>query len=160
MKTTSITVERNFHIMNDDRFIMEKISVTVEVCDEDYTQDCIDNARKQIEANFKAAYPKVYTHLNFDEVRQLDKEERNFIEVGKIRQQDIEDRLKDFDNGSYQNHIILPTPSEKIKQIPIEEQIQVCKTIRELNSFKIIARMNPKLTELWDKKSKELNEST
>jgi hypothetical protein len=48
MKTTSITVERNFHIMNDDRFIMEKISITAEIQDTDFVQVAINNARDVI----------------------------------------------------------------------------------------------------------------
>jgi len=145
MKTTSITVERNFHIMNDDKFIMEKISVTKELEQFDNVNAAIDQAREDISYNFKLHYPKVETSLNFDVVRQLDKEERNFYEVGKITQADIDKRLEALE--------IIP---EKIKPVPIEDQIQACKTVEELKSFEILAGMNPKLQLTYHNKWKEL----
>jgi hypothetical protein len=75
MKTISVTVERNFHIMNDDRFIMEKISHTVELEESDNTQFAMEFARHEIETNFRGAYPHIEEHLNFHVVRQVNKYE-------------------------------------------------------------------------------------
>lgn len=70
MKTISVTVERNFHCLNDDRFIMEKISATIELENGDTPQAAMNIARSEIESNFKTAYPTVEEHLNFNVVRQ------------------------------------------------------------------------------------------
>jgi len=61
MKVLSITVEKNFHCMNDDRFIMEKISVTSEVEEGESVHSVINIVREEIVTNFKKAYPNLRT---------------------------------------------------------------------------------------------------
>ncbi len=154
MKTTSITVERNFHIMNDDRFIMEKISWTVELDETDDPHDAIDIARSHITDNFKHAYPKVYTHLNFHVVRDYSNDINSLPNCQIPTNPTIEVKV----NGAYGKMLDTNRENqvEKIKQIPLEEQIQSCKTVDELNSFTLIAGMNTKLQEQYHRKLKEL----
>ncbi len=156
MKT--IMIERNFHIMNEDRFIMEKISIAREVNDEVNEQDIINSSRETIVTNFKAAYPHLKTYLNFDEVVQVNK------------------GLADFDKRINQNHVVIPTDHEfysrndslnlpttipeKINKGTIEEQIEACKTVDELASFRIIVNMNKKLMQLYDIKLHSLTYPT
>lgn len=135
MKFKEITIERNFHIINDDRFIMEKIHATIQLDDFDDEQLAMNTARAQIVENFKKAYPNVYVHLNFNE-SQIFKEHDS---VGLPLPKDYVD-----------------APNVKIKKMTLEEQIQSCTTIEALNTFKIIAGMNPKLQDIWDEKYIEL----
>jgi hypothetical protein len=123
--------------MNDDRFIMEKISATIEMDDSEDEQLAMRAARGQIIENFKAAYPNVFTYLNFDVTEQ-----RNIP-------------ITFVDEGGYGTPLTgaLETttiPTEKVNKGTLEEQIQACTTEHELCSFNLIAKMNPKLSELYD----------
>jgi hypothetical protein len=150
MKTASITVERNFHIMNDDRFIMEKISATIELEEGDrgYEHTVINVARKMVEDNFKAAYPKVEEHLNFHVERQYSLKENyplginpNLNNHGEIQPTDIA-----------KNYI-----AQKINKGTIEEQIEACTEIElpnGLKSFEMIANINPHLKACYNNKMK------
>jgi hypothetical protein len=111
--------------MNDDRFIMEKISQTLELDDKDDIWNAIDFARRSIEQNFRIAYPKVEEHLNFYVVIQPTDIAKEYIE-------------------------------QKINKGTIEEQIEACTTVDELNSFTLIAGMNKKYQEQYHRKLKEL----
>ncbi len=138
MKTTSITVERNFHIMNDDRFIMEKISMTAEV-DVDEREDYVaDKLREMIINNFKAAYPKVYTHLNFDETIQVNPEYAHHLgKLPSISNEQFTNIMNHADTANAKTRLYENTtenvtwvthpnniPIEKIQKGTIEEQIE------------------------------------
>jgi hypothetical protein len=105
MKTLQGLIERNFHIMNDDRFIMEKISFPISI-DEDAPEEevhnAINKAREMIVTNFKAAYPHLKTYLNFDEV----------IQGKSLEKYDALPMITNTDE----------LPQFKIPKIPIEEQ--------------------------------------
>ena len=155
----TITVERNFHCMNEDRFIMEKISYPIEIeegADIKTVHEKINEARQVIVDNFKAAYPHLRTYLNFDEVVQVNKEERNFKEFGKITEQDIHNRIKELDDKGYFKNAQLPI--EKINKGTIEEQIQAFNgTVEELKrEWYYIAMMNKKATIAYNEKLAEL----
>ncbi len=166
MVTKSITIERNYRVSNDDPYARTRLVHNIDLEEGETKQDATIRGIKELDEIFCIAYPHVAPHLNFHVVRQIDKEERNLIEVGKIRQQDIEDRLKDFDNRSYQNHTVLPTPPEKIEQKPTEEtnipkigtvertihEIQHCTTFTQLKEFELMASMNKKVKGYYDEK--------
>ncbi len=97
MKTVSITVERNFHILNDDRFIMEKISLTGELEPGEDEQAALDELRQRIAANIRTAYPKIEEHLNFHVVRQV----TNGIHISPEyinQRQDLHDKSMQYAN--------------------------------------------------------------
>lgn len=142
MKFKEITIERNFHILNDDRFIMEKVSATIQLDDYDDEQLAMNTARAQIIDNFKAAYPKVYTHLNFDE--SIDKPHRTTQWLPLPT---------DYVNAAT---IKVEQSSEKINKGTIEDQIQACTTMDSLLEWKLLANANKSVKNAYDNKLKEL----
>ncbi len=178
MKTTSITVERNFHIMNEDRFIMEKISMTAELDGTEIVPDAVDRLRDLIEKNFKAAYPKVYTHLNFDEVRQVRDLDKCLKEVSDRQQQKIfnpterppspltTEKLPSINNEQLKNIIEQSGeplykkydehPTEKIQKGTIEEQIEACTKLSELLEWRLLAESTKSLKPIYEKRYFEL----
>jgi hypothetical protein len=120
MKTISITVERNFHIMNDDRFIMEKISMTKELEGDDDAMACVNDIRLDIEDNFKAAYPHLRTYLNFDEVTQVKytKQSENVTSWEIVNPSETNGKHVVSNPQFYDK----PLPQEKINKGTIEEQ--------------------------------------
>lgn len=121
MKTKEITVERNFHIMNDDRFIMEKISQTIELEENDWEDEAINIARKLIESNFKAAYPNVYVHLNFDE------KEIPITKAWQVDKPYIVGQINVHPDGS-QTKIILDEPTPIDQSFNLIDEINKCKS--------------------------------
>jgi len=141
MKIKEITVERNFHIMNEDRFIMEKISQTIEFDENDigFEHAAMDAARQQIIDNFKHAYPHLKTHLNFDETIQRD--EKLWDE--HVTKPEFETKFNMKLDAPPQKAIIngIPITTEKINKGTIEEQIYtqeeaVNSTIKEISGVR------------------------
>ncbi len=175
MKTTSITVERNFHIMNDDRFIMEKISMTADLQDGDDEEQCMDFLRQYITNNFKAAYPKVEESLNFHVVRQYNEEFRKDL-------QEIEGKTGNRFSNNGGEAMYIPSPStvatpedipidytqvrsmlkevsektEKINKGTIEEQIAASIDLKHLDEWKLLAKSTPKLQKIFNETEKKL----
>lgn len=122
-------IERNFHIMNEDRFIMEKISLPVEMQDGEDIHAAINRTRESIVQNFNAAYPHVYPYLNFHVVKQVNGNDNNIKKV-----------LHTFTvppeppNHSNKELIAMQEQSEKINKGTIEEQID--------SSFNLIGEIN------------------
>ena len=119
-------IERNFHIMNDDRFIMEKISLPIEIQDGEDIHAAINRTRETIVQNFKAAYPKVYTHLNFDETIHVNKIETPFATID-IPSSKVFTHFEKEPTPNYNSaKVTEPTPTKIISldKQTIEEQIQ------------------------------------
>lgn len=157
MKFKEITVERNFRISNDDPYLKERITATVQLDDTDNEQMAMNMARQQLIKNFKLAYPNVYTYLNFDEVNSNGTiPNQHYIDAhGKSNQEFIETVLHEDGNFS-------STLKDK-EYIPpkqtLEEQIQSCTSIDGddgLYSWLTIAKSNKKLMEVYNKKLEEL----
>jgi hypothetical protein len=129
MRTKEITVERNFHIMNDDRFIMEKISVTVELNQHDNENSIINAAREVLAENFKAAYPKVYAHLNFDEVIQV---KAAPVYPYEFTQETYQGAIKEA--ATNPNDLQWHNNPEIDKPQTLEEQIKSCTSINVLKA--------------------------
>ncbi len=165
MKITSITIDRNFHVSNDDRFLMEKISVTAEVSEGEFVPSVIDNAREIIVQNFKAAYPKVEDSLNFHVVRDYSNNLSNSNGWTKAPMPTTEPSAKLNDpyykgtGTKFTDDYLQETgelKSEKINKGTIEEQIEACTTLEELKTFKLVAEMNPKLLLIYHGKENQL----
>lgn len=183
MKFKDVFIERNFRISNDDQYAKERIAATILLDDGEDEQKAMNLAREKIVQNFKAAYPKVYTYLNFDEVRQVD--DVVFSDGSKVKDyaQVTTKSVAVFENGEpkfYDNihDLKASTGIEKIskgtieeqihkawdgtdgatyhKPPTLEEQIEASKDLNELNGWKLIAKTNRKLQKIFDKKEKEL----
>ncbi len=152
-------IERNFHILNDDRFLMEKISLPIEMQEGEDIHDAINRTRETIVQNFKAAYPKVEESLNFHVVRQVDKgRERDLQDIE--RQTGV--RFTAPEEPKYPYGRIEVIPIEKINKGTIEEQIEACTQIEGkedwcLKSFEIFVNMNKKYQPVYDAKYAELS---
>ncbi len=152
MKIITVGSERNFHILNDDRFIMEKNWLTAELAPGEDEQAALNELRSRIAANIRTAYPHVEEHLNFHVERQVRSNEQWGDVIGKSSH--IIPEPYPFNNRV----TITDTPPADMKpQPPLEDQILASKDIVELDSFKIIARMNPKLSKVYEAKYNELS---
>lgn len=125
MKYKEITVERNYHISNDDVYMKEKLSATVELDDLDVVEIAIDSVRSTLNNAFKEAYPNVYMHLNFEE------KDRNTKQLN-----DVKEVLHTF-----------PTSSDKFKkETPIDQsfnlidEIQKCDSLSKLSINRYLCR--------------------
>lgn len=153
MNIIPITVERNFHIMNDDRFIMEKISFPILINEDASVEDihnAMNKAREIIVANFKAAYPKVYTHLNFDKTIELNK--NDFIKDKSMFNINSDASLQTVPiNGKFNE------PTEPIDtSFNLIDEINKCKTVNDLKTFKFIT-VSQEEKDAYSKKIKELS---
>lgn len=149
-------IERNFHIMNDDRFIMEKISLPIEQEDGEDIHAAINRTRETIVANFKAAYPKVYTSLNFDEVIQVNN--------GNVSKKEMHSFILAPEPPNHSNNELIAMQEESHNyHSPSVEQVK-----KEMQSYKLGAKAfkavyelqvqnNPELQEIFDEKLKELS---
>jgi hypothetical protein len=146
MKITTITVERNFHIMNDDRFIMEKISATAEFHEYDSANEITNGLREFIEENFKKAYPKVYTYLNFNEDVDINKP---IINLHPLTQGISNNRVE---SEPYNYH------SPDIEAV--KKEMQSYKKNIGAKAFKSVygemVKDTPELKEIYEQKLKEL----
>lgn len=156
MKFKEITVERNFRISNDDPYLKERITATVQLDDTDNEQMAMNMARQQLVKNFKLAYPNVYTYLNFDEVIQ-----KTYSELG-LDTPTLSNKWQEITHDSTKiipTHISNPITGINLdseKPPTLEEQIQSCETIEQLRGWQLIANMQPKLKELYENKYKQL----
>lgn len=142
MKFLKVGCERNFRISNDDPYAKERIWAELGLDDGEDEQKAINLARDKMVQNFKAAYPHVYTHLNFEVIEQQTyipmKNHPNvqayYDEVNKLNKEE----------------------AQTISKGTIEEQIQACTTLDELKSFELISKMNNKLFEQYREKQKQI----
>lgn len=138
-------VERNFHVLNDDRFIMEKISLPIEQQEGEDIHTAINRTRETIISNFKAAHPYIEEQLNFHVVRQVNNKAATTTSINGD---------SEFHKPYVAGETYTGTPMTKKS---IEEQIEECTSIEELKTFKIISDMNPKLRELYHLKFEQLD---
>lgn len=123
-------LERNFHIMNDDRFIMEKISLPVEIQDGEDIHAALNRTRETIVQNFKKAYPHIEEAMNFHVVRNYNNNLANSNEWTKVPYTVLPSDAK---FGSRNDNLNLPTT---IPDKPtIEEPYDI---IKEINSCKFL----------------------
>jgi hypothetical protein len=156
MKFKEIVIERNFRISNDDQYAKERISASISLDDGEDEQKAMNLAREKIIENFKQAYPKVYTYLNFDETIQVNNWGGK-LEIGGVMypSKELPKDKSDYPKVSFEAAV----PTEKINKGSIEDQINACTEIElpnGLKSFEMIASMNPKLKLLYQQKEDEL----
>lgn len=142
-KTTSITVNRNYRVSNDDQYARTTLVHNIDLIDGETKEAETLRAIKELDAIFRIAYPYMEEHLNFYVVRQVNgKPEMKFHNVP-------------IDENKF--GVFMPTETEPPeKKGTIEDQIQACTTIMELETFKFVAPMNPKLKEKYESKLIEL----
>lgn len=115
--------------------------------DEKSYDDAVEEIKKIIYAKAKKDHP----HLYFNEVIQVKSNDYKMPEM---------EAMKDLVN-SLPPVWKYPNPnatSEKIKSGTIEEQIQACTTEDELKSFKLIAKMNNKVWDVYILKKQQLQD--
>jgi hypothetical protein len=138
MRTTTLTVERNYRIDNTDQYMKARLNLTVEIEEGETAQQVGLAAIKQLDEIFCIAYPFVEPSLNFHIERQVTKT----TYVGDV-----------YPQTNYSDKEL-----EKINKGTIEEQIMACSTEQELKSFDLLARMNPKLSGVYDHRLKDLTQ--
>ena len=160
MKTTCITVERNYRIDNSDQYMKARFTHSVEPEENETAKEAGLRAIKELDEIFCIAYPHVEPYLNFHVVRQVnyskDIQHENITNWKFTETRvpiEIKESVHQFDNITHSQE---PTPKQTI-----EEQIQACTSISGeggLYSWLLLANSNKKLKKLYEEKLKQLQE--
>lgn len=131
MQTLEVTFQKNFHTSNEDRFLMETliIKVSADTVGED-AQYLWDKAREEAELNHKRNNPHLFPP-------------------------DIPDKEPEYKLAMYQPHEI-KRDEKYIYGTTLEEQINSCKDLKNLESYKFIVKGKPDLQTIYDNKLKSL----
>jgi hypothetical protein len=137
MKPVRIYFQKNFPTA---QFQNEHYGVEIELEQGDSVEQAFKEARNICFNQFSNDNPQIQWHEDMKGVFNSNANDKPILTPSYLK----------YDP---QHITIEETP---INKGTIEEQIVACTTDKELKSFEMIARMNPKLIELWSKKAKEL----
>lgn len=132
MQTLEVTFQKNFHTSNEDRFLMETLIIKVSGEAPGETEQVLwDMARKEVEINHRRNNPHLFPP-------------------------DIPDKEPEYKLAMYQPHEI-KRDEKYIYGTTLEEQINSCKDLKNLESYKFIVKGKKDLEEIYNQKLKQLS---
>jgi hypothetical protein len=131
MITTEITYGRNFHISREDRYLFERIEIKgiIEHEKEETPQQALDIARKEATENHVKNNPNLFPDGKYVPLFYEGQEEHLPV-IQKANSYDDFDRIED----------------------DLEKQINSCKEIKILETYRLIVKGNPELQKAYDEK--------
>lgn len=128
--------------------------------------EAVESLKPEVIAKIRKDHPHLTAFdLNQNEVIQVNNKYMNANiaapsqKIAFVKEECEPGFIKAHGEANYEILNSLSKSDEKINKGTIEEQIEACALMSELNSFRLIAEMNPKLKAIFDSQEKKIQES-